>query len=126
MVRNFVSNPQFYCINGHEKPILMQERERTDDTKDDFFACPKYMQKDEKHPDGYGEGERGCTNRLSFSDAANILLEFNKIVEEDMQDDMIVDYTNLTFNYKQIKVTVLKYGSDTLWLGIYNKRAIES
>lgn len=112
---------------NHEGPIEMITRERTDDSKDDFYACPKYMRKDERHPDGYSENERACANRLSFTDAGSVLFAFNKMVEEDSISGMFADYTNTVFPVgTHIRATVLRHTSNEVWFGIYNRRAIES
>lgn len=128
MIRNIAENTEFYCMNDiHPEPILFIFRERSDDGRDNFFACPKYMTKDEKHPDGHEPGEQACANRLSFSDAGDIISKFNKIVDDDMTAGNFSDYNNFTFMYKNnIKVKVLEYGGKKLKFGIYNKKAIES
>ena len=126
MVKNISRNTSFYCMNGHEKPVLMKERERTDDNKDNFLACPKYMRKDEAHPDGFSEDEHGCTNRISLSTAGDIIVEFNKIVQDDLMSGIIADYEGMLFVFKnQIEVTVLKQKGDELHLGILNRKAVE-
>lgn len=127
MVKNIASDTKFYCMNDiHEKPVEMVFRLRTDDTHDNFYACPKYMLKDENHPDGHEADERACTNRLSFSDAGDIIAMFNKIVDDDMTNGCIADYNNFVFTYKNnIKVKVLSYGGKELKFGIYNRKAIE-
>lgn len=126
MVKNLFNNVEFYCMNGHAEPILFTERARTDDTKDDFFACPKYMRKDDKHPDGFGEGETGCKNTLGFSVAGDILFAFNQIVQKDMDEGIMSDYEGLKFTFKnQIEVTILKYSASKIKIGILNTRAIQ-
>lgn len=124
MVKNISENAQFYCINEHEEPVLMKERDRNDDMHDNFFACSKYMRKDERHPDGYDVGEHGCANRLSLADAGDIISKFNQIVEADLNENVICDYTGYTFMHKGIKVRILKYGNGNLKFGILNRKAI--
>lgn len=124
MIKNLTQNIQFFCINNHKEPVLMTERERTDDNHDNFFACPRYMRKDEKHPDGFDENETGCNNRLSFSDAGDIIAAFNRVVDEDMASFVFRDYTNYEFTFKSINVVVLSYDSKVIKFGVLNKKAV--
>lgn len=127
MVTNITKQADFYCMNGHKELVLMKPRERTDNNMDNFYACPKYMRKDEKHPDGHEEWEHGCVNRLSFSDAADILTKFNKTVEEDMMSGTICDYKGCRFIHKNnIEVTILKYQSGHVSFGILNRKAVNN
>ena len=114
-------------MNEHPSPILMKERERLDDNKDNFYACPKYMRKDEKHDDGFIEGEKGCLNRLPFSVAGDIIFHFNNIVQKDLENGIITDYEGFKFNYKnQYDVWVLKDEKNELSFGILNRKAVEN
>lgn len=125
MIKNLTQNIRFFCINDHEEPVLMTERERTDDNHDNFFACPKYMRKDEKHPDGFDKNETGCTNRLSFSDAGDIVVAFNKIVDDDIASFLFRDYTNYSFTLRNISVVVLSYSSEFIKFGVLNRKAVQ-
>ena len=125
MIKNLSEKVTFYCLNRHEVPVPMIERERTDDNKDDFYACPKYMLKDEKHPTGHEVNENSCKNTISFADVGNILLEFNKRIETMGVDALFADFTNYKFDYKQISIRVLKFAEDEIKLGVINKNAIK-
>lgn len=125
MVKNIAEHASFYCMNEHAEPVLMIQRARTDDNKDNFFACPKYMRKDEQHTNGFGEGETGCKNTLSFALAADILFWFNEMVETDMNSGIMSDYEGCKFTFKnQVEVTVLKDDGKELRFGVLNKKAI--
>ena len=125
MITNLTKHVTFYCMN-HTEPVEMVMRERSDDSKDDFYACPKYMRKDEKHPDGHTDQERACANRLSFTDAGSVLFAFNKMVEDDGIDGMFADYTHARFSVgKFIDVEVLKHSGNKVRFGIYNRKAVE-
>lgn len=127
MVKNLSGKAQFYCMN-HPVPIPLIVRQRTDDRNDNFFACPKYMRKDDAHPDGFDReaGETGCANRLSFSDAADLLDKFNKTVETDLMNGEISDYQGYRFTHRQIQAQILKYGGKELRIGILNRKAIQN
>ena len=88
MVLNFWKSHEisFYCMNGHEEPVPMVIMEG--DTP--FYACPRYMALDEKHPDGHGPDEPMCMNRFSLTDAEDIVMKLSKIIEEDIMDDVLV------------------------------------
>lgn len=121
MILNFWNGISFYCMNGHEDPVPMVVMEGSTP----FYACPKYMLKDEAHPDGHEPGEPGCPNRLSFTDAEQIVLTFSRMVEQAMEDDEIVDFTGLSFKYKMIQAKILKYrNKEDVRIGILNRRAI--
>lgn len=125
MVKNATGKATFYCMN-HAEPIEMIMRERTDDNHDNFFACPKYMRKDEKHPDGFEDGETGCKNTLSFAIAADILFMFNQMIQADMENTVMSDYEGCKFTFKnQVEVTVLKDTDKELRFGILNLKAIK-
>lgn len=121
MIQNFWNNISFYCINGHEEPVPMVVMEGSSA----FYACPKYMLKDEKHPDGHEPDERACPNRISFIRANTIVEKFMKRVEADNTDNMFMDYTNMEFKYDGITVRILKYSPTDVRIGIINKRAFK-
>ena len=117
MITNMTDKVVFYCLK-HTKPIGMIVKEGVSL----FYACPKYMQKDEDNPDGYEKDqERACANRLSFDDASNIIFKFNKIVEESLLNNVIQDFNNYEFDYKKIHIKILKYSDNHLDIGILNK-----
>lgn len=122
MVKNIADKVRFFCINNHKEPIEMVVKEG----HSMFYACPKYMMQDEKHPDGYKRGEElACANQLSFIDASNVIFAFDKIVGESILNNEIQDYKNYEFDYKQIHVKVLSYSDDRLDLGIVNRRTVK-
>lgn len=122
MVKNIADRVRFYCINNHKEPIEMVIKEG----RSLFYACPKYMMKDDNHPDGYVRGEENaCANQLSFDDASNVIFALDKIISESMLSGEMQDYKNMEFDYKQIHVKVLKYSQDRLDLGILNKRTVK-
>ncbi len=107
MVLNFWKSHKisFYCMNGHEEPVPMVIMEG--DTP--FYACPRYMALDEKHPDGHGPDEPMCMNRFSLTDAEDIVMKLSQIIEEDIMDDVYGDYNGHVFEHKSLVVTVLHY-----------------
>lgn len=121
MVKNFWSDIEFYCINGHDKPVKFVNREGDSP----FYACPKYMLMDEKHPDGHEKGEPVCPNRVSFVDATNIVEKFAAIVEESSLAGEVTDFSNFRFKYKLFNVHVLSYSDKMIKIGILNRRAVE-
>lgn len=121
MITNVWSNISFYCNNGHEEPVKFVKREG----ESPFYACPRYMRRDEKHPDGHEMDEPACPNRVSFNDAASIVEKFAAVVEESILSGEITDFSNFKFNYKMYQVTILSYDDDEVQIGIINRRAIE-
>lgn len=120
MITNISEEVEFYC-NNHTEPIPLKIM--TGNSA--FYACPKYMLKDETHPDGHEENERACANRLSFDDAGNILMEFNKLAFEAFKNDEFIDFTNTCFKCKYYDVKVLFYSEDKICFGIVNRRAVQ-
>lgn len=107
MVLNFWKSHDisFFCMNGHEEPVPMVIMEG--DTP--FYACPRYMAMDEKHPDGHGPDEPMCMNRFSLTDAEEVVIKLSKIIEEDILNDVYGDYNGHVYEYKKLTVTVLLY-----------------
>lgn len=122
MITNVWSNINFYCMNGHEEPVKFVRR----DGESPFYACPRYMKRDERNPDGHEADVPACPNRLSFSDAASIVEKFASVVEESILSGEITDFSNFKFDYNMIKVRVLSYDDDEVRIGIINRKAIES
>lgn len=121
MITGFWKNFTIFCMNGHEEPVEMVVMEGSTP----FYACPRYMLKDKKHPDGHEEGEPSCPNRISMTAVSNLMNKFMQIVEKDEDEGVIGDYTGMQFTYNGIKVKVLKYSVNDTRLGIVNRRAIE-
>ena len=123
MIKGFWKKTHFYCIHGHDEPIPMVVMEGSSP----FYACPKYMRQDEKHPDGYIDGERACANRISFTRAMSVMERFMKIVEEDDAAGVICDYTGMKFSFDGIDIRILKYDpKKEIRVGVINRRAIHS
>lgn len=124
MILNFWDNDniKFYCINNHQKPVKMTIM---NGQTGQFFACPKYMLKDENHPDGHDTDERACSNRLSFMDAEEIVVALSKEVEDDLMNGIMGDYTGTIIHVKQIDAKVLDYSDSKIKIGIVNRRTIK-
>ena len=121
MLSNIWKGLSFYCMNGHERPVLMSFKEGSSL----FYACPKYMPADSQHPDGHERYESACANRLSFSDAEKIVSMLSDAVMESLSGDDLCDFTGYRFRLKQIAVTVLKYSDGDIRLGILNRGAVD-
>lgn len=124
MILNFWDNDniKFYCINNRQKPVKMTIM---NGQTGQFFACPKYMLKDENHPDGHDADERACSNRLSFMDAEQIVVALSKEVEDDLMNGIMGDYTGTIIHVKQIDAKVLDYSDSKIKIGIVNRRTIK-
>lgn len=124
MILNFWDNDniKFYCINNHQKPVKMVIM---NGQTGQFFACPKYMLKDENHPDGHDADERACSNRLSFMDAEQIVVALSKEVEDDLMNGIMGDYTGTIIHVKQIDAKVLDYSDSKIKIGIVNRRTVK-
>lgn len=120
MINNLWSIVHFYCINGHTNPVLMDVKEGNDK----FFACPRYMLRDEKHPNGHKPEKPGCANHISFGEAEKIVSMLSERIEEAMQEMDFRDFTGDTFHYRMIDVKVLKYSDDEIQLGVINRKAV--
>ena len=117
MIKNIWNKVTFFCMN-HEEPLPFYEY-RTE--KETFYACHKYMKKDEDHPDGHEENEPACFNRLSFTTAADIVSRFASIMEEDSLMGTQADYKGMRFIVKNIEVKVLRYTPSEIRFGIINR-----
>lgn len=120
MIKNFWEQIHFYCIHGHEEPVPMKVMSG----QTPFYACPRYMLKDEEHPDGHEPGEQGCANRVSFTLAMSIVDRFSKVVEEDTAQGNIADYTNMKFTFNGVEVKILKYSPTDVRIGVLNRKAL--
>lgn len=121
MITGFGKDVSFFCMN-HPKPVPFVVMEGNTP----FYACPRYMRKDDEHPDGHEPDEKMCMNRLSFHSAQSVLDKMMHIVEKDVKEGVIAaDYKGLTFSVDGVDVTVLKYSLDEgIKFGIINRRAI--
>ena len=124
MILNFWDNDniKFYFINNHKKPVKMTIM---NGQTGQFFACPKYMLKDDNHPDGHDADERACSNRLSFMDAEQIVVALSKEVEDDLMNGIMGDYTGTIIHVKQIDAKVLDYSDSKIKIGIVNRRTVK-
>ena len=121
-VSNIGQKASFFCMNGHPEPIKMVIKEGNNQ----FYACSKYMVKDEKHPDGYDpDFEKACNNRLSFDDAGDVIMKFSEILAESLMNGEMNDWTNIKFKVKQIDVKILRYSDKHIDFGVVNKRAVK-
>lgn len=121
-VSNLWNNIEFYCGNHKEPiPLVIQEGQNK------FFACPKYMLKDEKHPDGHEADERPCVNRMSLDDTGNIMMALHNVMSNVLSDpEEMVDLNGYSFKYKSYDITVLKYNEFTgkVKLSILNRKVL--
>lgn len=116
MIKNIWKCTNFWCSHRHEaiKMELIQGPMSL------FYACPKY------YPQNREPNERTCNMRLNLVDAEAILEKLSKIIEEDDNNGLNADYTNLEFDYKDIHITVLSYDkTGSIDLNILNKKAIK-
>ena len=120
MLSNFWKGLTFYCVNGHEHPIQMVYKEGGSL----FYACPKYMPADDRHPDGHERYEAACPNRLSCTDAEKIVSMLSDAVQDSLSGDDFCDFTGCRFNLRQISVEVLRYSDGDIRLGILNRGAL--
>lgn len=120
MISNIGNKFSFYCLN-HDEPIKMIIKEGNNQ----FYACPKYMLQDEKHPDGYVGGfETACSNRLSFDDAGDIIMKFSSIMTESLMNGEFADWDNFEFDVKRIHCKILHYGNNHIDVGVINNRTV--
>ena len=121
MLTNLWRNISFYCMNDHEEPVPMvvQHGESA------FYACPQYFEFSNEHPNGHFPGEKPCYNRISFRDAEKVIGEFSKIIEADLDDNVIADYKGLKITHRHIVAKVLKYSDKEVRIGILNRMAVQ-
>ena len=119
MIKNLWNIIKFYCINGHEAPVLLDVQYGDSP----FYACPRYFEIDNDHPYGHLHGERACANRISFRDAEKEVNELSKRIESDMGDS-IADYTGMRFSCGHITARVLEYSDSGISIGIINRMAV--
>ena len=113
MLSNIWKGLSFYCMNGHERPVLMSFKEGSS------------LPADSQHPDGHARHEAACANRLSFSDAEKIVSMLSDAVQDSLCRDDLCDFTGYRFRLRQIAVTVLKYSDGDIRLGILNRGAVD-
>ena len=120
MIRNIWNMIEFQCGN-HKKPIPFYVYEWSNSP---FYACPKYMLKDENHPDGHEEDEPGCSNRLSFDMARHFVEKISDILQEDIDNGVISDLGGLKMSYRGIDAKVVYHGNSKIVISIVNKNEI--
>lgn len=121
MIKNFWDGISVYCLN-HEKPIRMIVMEG--DTP--FYACPRYMTKDEKHPDGHEPGEMMCRNRISFSAFTKVVEKYMSIVESYERQGCVGNFTGLTFEAGGVQAKILRDSVNDVRIGILNQKALHA
>ena len=82
------------------------------------------MKKDDKHPNGYEEGERACANRISFDDVRHLVEKFGDIIQNDEENGVIANYKGMKMKWKSIDAIVLEYEKEKIVLGINNRKEI--
>ena len=124
MISNVFDHVQFYCM-AHKEPKQLYVYKGANSP---FFACVKYMRKDENHPDGHEENEQACSNRMSFNLATSIMEQISKLVEEAILSGAVMNFTGYVFTYKAVEVTILEYSVDAgvKKVGIRNRAEIGS
>lgn len=119
MHKNIWKQTKFMCAYRH-KPSEMTIHEGINGSSP-FYSCPHYYAENRADDEN-----RACPMRLNFYDADKILDEFSKIINKDLSEDVVMDYTGKTFKYKQIDVTVSKYKeNEELEFTILNKKALK-
>lgn len=120
VLKNLWSRIELVCTN-HKEPVPMYVYEGS---ATPFYACPKYMRKDEDHPDGHEENERGCSNRASFDDIRHIVEKLCQQISDDEKMFTYTDYTGMHLKWKMIEAVVLKYSDTKIVIGIHNTKEI--
>ena len=123
MLTNLWKNVELWCISDrHEEPVELKLMEASPP----FYACPKYMMKDAEHPDGHDKGEHMCNNVLSLKEAEDTVMEFLKIMEDDLLNGTTGDYTNFTFTKGFVRARVIEYSySGRIKIGVENRRTLK-
>ena len=116
VVKNLWGITEFYCSYRHSEPIKMVYKQGPTSM---FYSCPHYYVDSINRPN-----DRSCTNRLSFDDAEAIVLKLSDLILEKEENGETADFTNFTFKYKSIEITVIKYSLTSIHLLILNRRAL--
>lgn len=120
MLKNLWSRIELVCTN-HETPVPMYVYEYA---KTPFYACPKYMAKDDAHPNGHEPDERGCANRVSFEDFRHLVEKLGERISADEEIGEFADYTGMRFSWKTLDAVVVSYSTDKIVLGVKNRKEI--
>ena len=120
MEKGIWSKIKWVCMHGHDEPVPMVVMHGSTP----FRACPRYMLKDDKHPDGHGVDERACANRLSPYDEAGIVELISADMGEALYSGDVLDLTNARYYYNGIDVTVLRHTDKEIILGVTNRGAL--
>lgn len=120
MVKNLWSKISIYCMD-HEKPVRMYVYTGSETP---FYACPRYMLKDDDHPDGHAPDEKGCANRASFEAVRHLVEELGRKIEEDAENGIVMDYTGTKLKWRQISAQVLSWTNLHISIGIRNSGSI--
>jgi len=115
MQKNLWKKIHFFCANNHD-PVEMTVHAGAENMSN-FYSCPKYYEENRT------ENEHMCSMRLNFFDAEAVVEAFSKIIDEDMKNFNIKDYTGMKFKVKKvIDVKVKSYSEDRIDLIIYNRK----
>lgn len=118
MLKNLWSQIELQCLK-HHVPMYVYEGTGTP-----FYACPKYMKKDEKHPDGHEENERGCANRISFDDYRHLVEKISADLEKALLNNEMPDLTGNKYHWKSVDAEITKYTDKKIILSVLNKKEI--
>lgn len=116
MLKNIWSQISFFCTD-HKKPIPMYVRESNGRQ---YYACSHELRKDGEHPFGFdpAKDESPCWQKLPFQTAEKIVERISTLIEEDMQNGTITDYTGYRFKVRNVEVTVIKQTSTEIKIGV--------
>lgn len=117
MKTNLFKRAVFYCLN-HDEPVPLVVMEGNTP----FYACPKFMLADGLHPNGHAVDESPCHNRISLTMMGNIFQKVSKIMNDEYASGNMMDFTGMTFLYNMIQVKILKNDSDSICIGVSNRR----
>ena len=118
MLKNLWSRIELQCMK-HHVPMYVYEGAATP-----FYACPKYMLKDENHPDGHEEGEPGCANRISFEDYRHLVEKISADLENAFLNGEMPDLTGSKYRWKNVDAVIDKYSDKKIILSVLNKKEI--
>lgn len=122
MIKNIWSQITFVCGN-HKHPVEMYVYEGA---ATPFYACPRYMLKDEEHPNGHNEGEPGCSNRMSFDAARYFVEKISKAMEEDILNNAIADMTGMKMSWHGIDAEITSHDTGKIIVAIKNLKQIDN
>ena len=122
MIKNIWDTVEFVCLE-HDPPVPLYVYEYS---VTPFYACPKYMLKDEAHPNGHEKDEKACANRISFNDAMKIVEKMSAEIEAMGIGGFNSDHTGMRIKYKTIDAEVLLFTDEKVVIGVINRKRIGS